>query len=72
MAGTEQVYYTKMGELLDEICHKHYGATAGFVEEVLLANPGLADAGVVLPVGLMIYLPTLPAPRVQSTVKLWD
>lgn len=30
------------GETLDALCWRHYGSTAGTVEAVLDANPGLA------------------------------
>lgn len=45
----------------------------GIVEQVLDANPGLANIGTVLPSGIQIYLPDISA-RVESTqlVQLWD
>lgn len=36
-------YLTKDDDMLDAICAKHYGRTAGAVEAVLEANPGLAN-----------------------------
>ena len=39
------------GDTLDTLCQRHYGRTEGVVEAVLLANPGLAELGVVLPHG---------------------
>ncbi len=39
------------GETLDALCWRHYGSTAGTVEAVLEANPGLAQHGVVRPMG---------------------
>ena len=47
----------------------------GYLERVLVANPGLADAGAFLPVGTRIVLP-LDLPSVESeadrVVTLWD
>lgn len=58
--------------MLDNICFKHYDARPGATEAVLEANPGLAEYGPVLPSGLVIDLPDLPALEPAQTVKLWD
>ncbi|MDH5179765.1 MAG: tail protein X [Gammaproteobacteria bacterium] len=50
-------YRCKDGDLLDEICHHYYGKTHGAVEQVLVANPGLAKLGASLPVGTLVLLP---------------
>ncbi|SEJ71596.1 P2-like prophage tail protein X, partial [Azotobacter beijerinckii] len=51
---------------------RHYGRTAGVVEAVLEANPGLADLGPILPHGQRVTLPEqAPQPQTQ-TVQLWD
>lgn len=46
----------------------------GYVERVLAANPGLADAGPYLPVGTRLVLPldveTQAQPR--TVIRLWD
>jgi phage tail protein X len=47
------------GDTVDALCWRHYGRTDSTVEAVLEANPGLADLGVVLPVGTPVYLPAL-------------
>ena len=66
-------YRTKEGDMLDWICWRHYGQQAGAVEVVLKANPGLAEAGPLLPAGLVIELPDLPQPNQSiDTVRLWD
>ena len=46
------------GDTVDAVVWRHYGRTAGLVERVLDANPGLADLGPVLPGGTLINLPT--------------
>ena len=66
-------YRTKDGDMLDWICWRHYGQQAGAVEAVLKANPGLSEAGPLLPAGLVIELPELPQPNQSiDTVRLWD
>lgn len=64
--------HAAQGDTLDIICWRHYGRTAGVVEAVLEANPGLADLGPVLPHGQRVVLPEqAPQPQTQ-TVQLWD
>ncbi|RKU01830.1 phage tail protein [Burkholderia sp. Nafp2/4-1b] len=46
------------GDTLDALCWRHYGSTAGTVEAVLEANPGLAELGPVLPMGTVVALPS--------------
>lgn len=66
-------YRTKDGDMLDAICHRHYGQTKDVVERVLEANPQLADVGSILPANLLITLPELLQPATLiNTVRLWD
>jgi phage tail protein X len=66
-------YYTKDGDTLDTICHRHYGASSGYVEAVLEANRNLAAQGAILPSGMMILLPDLPELKpYKATLRLWD
>lgn len=66
-------YRTKDGDMLDYICWKHYGQQSGAVEAVLVANPGLADRGPVLPANVVILLPELPKPVVEvQPIRLWS
>jgi len=67
-----QKYRCSDGDMLDEICFRHYGRSSGAVEAVLEANPGLADKGPVLAVGTQILLPDLAESNEAKTVKLWD
>lgn len=64
---------TQQHDTVDALCWRHYGRTAGVVEAVLDANPGLADHGAVLPAGLLVILPELQtaAPE-RPMVNLWD
>lgn len=62
---------TQQGDTLDLICLHYYGRTAGVVERVLAANPGLAELGVVLPHGTTLTLPDVAVQTMQETVNLW-
>ncbi|GLH31029.1 MULTISPECIES: tail protein X [Pseudomonas] len=64
---------TQQNDTVDALCWRHYGRTAGVVEAVLDANPGLADKGPVLPSGLLVTLPELQAAAPErQMVNLWD
>lgn len=58
------------GDVLDTICHAHYGYVAGTVEAVYAANPGLAAQTQPFAAGLEIRMPLLPARR-GDVVQLW-
>lgn len=63
-------YRCRENELLDEICHHYYGSTEGVVEQVLLANPRLAQLGVLLPEGTMVDLPPITLPESKQD-NIW-
>lgn len=64
---------TQQNDTVDALCWRHYGRTAGVVEAVLNANPGLADQGPVLPAGLLVTLPDQQAAAPErQTVSLWE
>jgi phage tail protein X len=65
-------YRTKTGDMIDALCFHFYGRQAQAVEQVYEANRGLADAGPVLPSGMIIELPEIPAAAAAKTIKLWD
>jgi len=65
-------YRTRDGDMLDWICWYHYGGrVSGVIEQVLEANPGLADRGPVLSAGLVIDLPRIPPPLPQPRIQIW-
>ena len=65
-------YRSSQGDTLDYICWKFYGQQSGAVEAVLLANPGLADLGAVLPENTALTLPDLPEPASEvQPIRLW-
>ena len=59
--------------MIDIICRKEYGDESGYVEQVLEANPGLAELPHKLPPGTVIRLPELNrADATPSIISLWD
>ncbi|HHF3242407.1 TPA: tail protein X [Vibrio alginolyticus] len=72
MSSNGVQYQTRRGDMLDWVCHQHYGQRPKAVEAVLDANPGLAKYGPVLPAGLIINLPDLGPAENKSRVSLWD
>lgn len=68
-----QTYRTSDGDTVDYIAWKYYGTQDGrVVEQVLDANPGLADNGPVLSAGIMVELPDIELEAVEQVVRLWD
>ncbi|RRJ96871.1 phage tail protein [Opitutaceae bacterium TAV4] len=61
---------TTDGDTIDEICHRHYGATTGVTETVIAANPHLLNYPPRLPAGLTITLPAITA-EPQRHRRLW-
>lgn len=59
-------------DTVDALCWRYYGRTQGMTEQVLNANPGLAEHGPFLPHGLWVELPDVVSAPVQQTVRLWD
>ncbi|MEJ4046236.1 tail protein X [Erwinia sp. SLM-02] len=59
-------------DTIDALCWRYYQRTQGVVEQVLLANPGLAEYGPWLPHGLQVELPDIVAPASMQHVQLWD
>lgn len=68
-----QTYLTSDGDTADYIAWKYYGTQEGRVLEQLLdANPGLADRGPVLPGGVTITMPDIVLETEAQGVRLWD
>lgn len=67
-------YRTREGDTVDDVAFRHYGTLAGrAVEQVLDANPGLADHGPLLPANLLLTLPDLQVVEEQTAgARLWD
>ncbi|UWX70347.1 tail protein X [Burkholderia gladioli] len=61
------------GDTLDALCWRHYGSTAGTVEAVLDANPGLAELGAILPLGTVVDMPELNTiEQTKPLLQLFD
>lgn len=66
-------YRTSDGETADYIAWKHYQTQSGrVVEQLLDANPGLADYGPTLPANILITLPEIDLETAAEVVRLWD
>ena len=67
------LYICRDGDLVDEICHLHYGTTRdGVVEAVLEANYLLEFDLPLLRAGQTIILPDIAAQPARNLVRLWD
>ncbi|QNM96383.1 tail protein X [Chitinimonas koreensis] len=62
----------RQGDSLDAVCYRHYGRSAGVLEAVLEANPGLAALGLILPEGTAVELPEVAPPATQPLIQLWE
>lgn len=66
-------YVTAVGDALDLICLREYGAQAGAVERVLEANPHIKNVAHRLPVGTEITLPDMMVrDKAGQPLRLWD
>ncbi|WP_346556642.1 tail protein X [Mannheimia haemolytica] len=64
----------RQDDTLDELIFRHYGQTAGLVEQALEYNPELAHLPR-LPIGTVVTMPDLEsrfATVAKSSVQLWD
>lgn len=60
---------------VDIIAWRHFGRPDGaLVAQILALNPGLADKGLILPIGTELDLPEERPQivRLRETVRLWD
>jgi phage tail protein X len=66
-------YIARDGDMVDAVCHRHYGTTSGgVVEAVLEANTLLELDLPLLEAGQVIILPDIAAEPVRAVVRLWD
>lgn len=70
--STSQAVYSAQGDTVDAICYRHYGSTAGITEQVIGANPHIANLTPVLPTNTLVMLPELSRPAALNLIKLWD
>lgn len=68
-----QTYRTSEGDTLDYIAWKFYETLDGrVVEQLLDANPGIADLGPVLPAGVLVKMPDIVPQQQEQGVRLWS
>ncbi|MDA3922770.1 MAG: tail protein X [Salinisphaera sp.] len=66
-------YNTREGDTVDLLAWRYYQSTDNrIVERLLVANPGLADYGPILPAGVTVALPELDVPATQEGITLWQ
>ena len=70
--NVESAYKTVDGDVLDAIIYKYYERHTEALQAVLDANPHLRSQPPVLPAGLEIIMPELPAETPSGRVNLWD
>ena len=59
-------------ERLDQLARRLFGTPSGYVEAILDLNPGLAEEGLILPVGRVIKVPReAPAATGTEVIRLW-
>ncbi len=73
---TETIVVEQEGISLDLLIWRRFQTrTPGLVERTLVLNPGLADLGLILPLGTAVVVP-IPASENASeqrpAVRLWD
>ena len=66
--------HTQKHDTVDALVWRYLGDGAGYVEQTLELNPGLARYGAVLPAGVLVTLPEPVASvaTVADVVQLWD
>jgi len=69
----ENVLRARQGDTLDALLARERGLGIAAVPAVLTANPGLADLGIVLPLGTVVIVPAdAPESATLPLVQLWD
>ena len=68
-----RTYRTSDGDTAESIAWKVYGTQGARITEQLLdANPGLADYGPQLPANVQVFLPTIDTTAKAAGTRLWD
>lgn len=72
MGACVRYYHSKQGDTVDSIAWEIYERQdPGLISGILVANPGLADFGPLLPAGLRLAIPDAPQAEVVVGVRLW-
>ncbi|MEC7119618.1 MAG: tail protein X [Pseudomonadota bacterium] len=67
-----QSVVTIQHDTVDQVCQRHLARTAGVTEQVMALNAHLANLPPVLPQGVLIRLPDIPAQAEKPMVQLWE
>ena len=71
--AAENILHARQGDTLDGMLWRERGLGPSALPAVLDANPGLAGAGAVLPIGTAVIVPdTAPAADTLPLIQLWD
>ncbi|MDR6133056.1 phage tail protein X [Sphingomonas sp. SORGH_AS802] len=65
----------RQGDTLDALLWRDAGLGPADLPAVLAANPGIAEAGPVLPIGTIVIVPAtqaIPATATRPLIQLWD
>lgn len=65
----------RTGDTLDELVWRTCALGPADLPGVIALNPGIADAGPVLPAGTIVAVPpapTTPATPIRDLIQLWD
>lgn len=65
-----EVIHTQQGDTADMIAARYYAGDTSMTVPILDANPGLADFGLVLPIGTPVTLPPRRPPT-TTRIALW-
>ncbi len=68
------VIHARQGDTLDQLLHRDRGLGPEALGTVLVANPGLASLGPLLPLGTPVTIPPAAsaAPIERKLLNLWD
>jgi len=66
------LYRTQQGEMIDEICWRHYGTSVGTTEIVFEYNRDLAEKCPVPVAGTLIFLPVIDVVPQRHATRLWE
>ncbi|MDG2513196.1 tail protein X [Sphingobium yanoikuyae] len=73
--ASEQRLVARSGDKLDLLIWREAGLGPAEISRVCDANPGLADLGLILPLGTVVIVPATAdtaATRVLPLIQLWD
>lgn len=71
--GDESILYAGQGDTVDLLIWRERGLGAADLPAVLAANPGIAESGIVLPIGTPVRVPDAPPAAVTlPVINLWD